>query len=144
MNLISKSGVSFDLSGGWWWFYLTLAEKCGWKPKGTGKPDHLARKDKWSGGYDSCDGQTVHDDDARALGAALEKALADPGAAPIIESLLDEWWDDMKASTSDAELSRLSDQQKRMLRAVMRRPQFSVDFTRELIDLCNRGEFRIE
>jgi len=50
----------------------------------------------------------------------------------------------MKASTSDAELSRLSDQQKRMLRAVMRKPEFSIDFTRELIDLCNRGAFRIE
>jgi len=79
MNLISKSGASFDLSGGWWWFYRTLAEKCGWKPKGTGKPDHLGKMDKWTGGYDSCDGQTVHDDDARALGAAPEKALADPG-----------------------------------------------------------------
>ena len=142
MDLISKSGLAFDLSGGWWWFYLTLAEKCGWKPKGTGKPDHLGKKDQWHGGYDSSDGQIVDDDDAKALGAALEGALADPAAGAIIEGLLDEWWRwQMQQSASDA---TLSEEQKKMLIAVTERPEFSVEFTRELINLCKHGEFRIE
>jgi hypothetical protein len=141
MDLISKSGLTFDLSGGWWWFYLALAEKCGWKPKGTGKPDHLGKNERWHGGYDSSDGQIVGDDDAKALGAALERALSDPAAAAIIEGLLDEWWKEMQESASDP---KLSEQQKKMVIAVMERPEFSVEFTRELINLCKHGEFRID
>jgi hypothetical protein len=95
MDLISKSGSTFDLSSDWWLFYRTLAEKCGWTPKGTGKPDHLSEKDEWDGNYDYNDGQTVHEEDARALAQALERALAEPAAASIIEQMLDAWWEEM-------------------------------------------------
>jgi hypothetical protein len=86
----------------------------------------------------------VDREDALALAAALEKALSDPQAAGTIAGLIDEWWADMQASTSDDELARLTEQQKRLLRASMRKPEFSAEFTRELIELCRQGEFRIE
>ena len=142
MDLISKSGSTFDLSGDWWCFYLTLAEKCGWTPKGTGKPDHLGEKDEWHGAYDSNDGQIVDEEDAKALAQALERAITDPAAGSIIERMLDAWWEDMLQA--EAELSGLSGQQKKLLRTAMARPKFSIEFTGELIGLCKQGEFRIE
>lgn len=142
MDLISKSGSTFDLSSDWWRFYLTLAEKCGWIPKGTGKPDHLGEKHEWHGSYEWNDGQIVCEEDAKALAQALERALSDPAAASIIERMLDAWWEDMLQA--EAELPGISEQQKKQLRAVMARPKFDIEFTRELIDLCKHGEFRIE
>jgi hypothetical protein len=142
MDLISKSGSTFDLSSDWWRFYLNLAAKCGWTPKGTGKPDHLGEKDEWDGSYEWNDGQIVGEEDAKALAQALERALADPAAGSIIERMLDAWWEEMLQA--EAELTDISEQQKKQLRAVMARPKFDTEFTRELIDLCNRGEFRIE
>jgi hypothetical protein len=141
MDLVSKSGATFDLSGGWWWFYLTLAERYGWQPKGTGKPDHLKKNDKWSGGYDSCDGQMVDGDDARALGSALAKVLLDPDSKKVVDSLLDEWWASMQDSKA---YEGLSEDMAKKLRAALSRPEFSIEFTQELVDLCSRGEFRIE
>src|SRR4051794_18090409 len=125
MDLISKSGSTFDLSAGWWSFYLTLAEKCGWTPKGTGKPDHLGEKDEWHGAYEWNDGQIVDEEDAKALAQALERAITDPAAGSIIERMLDAWWEDMLQA--EAELSELSEQQKKSLRAAMARPKFSIE-----------------
>ena len=142
MDLISKSGSTHDLSSDWWCFYLILAEKCGWIPKGTGKPDHLGEMDEWHGSYEWNDGQIVSEEDAKALAQALERALADPAAGLIIERMLDAWWEDMLHA--EAELSRVSEKQKKLLRSVMARPKFDIEFTRKLIDLCNHGEFRIE
>jgi hypothetical protein len=144
MDLISKSGPTLDMSSDWWLFYRMLAEKCGWNPKGTGKPDHLSEKDQWDGNYDYSDGQIVYDDDAKALAQALDRALAEPAAASIIKSLLDTWWNNMQEATSDAELAGLSEKQKKAMRAIARKPTFSTELTRELIDLCRQGEFRIE
>jgi hypothetical protein len=142
MDLISKSGTTLDMSSDWWLFYRTLAEKCGWNPKGAGKPDHLSEKDEWDGNYDYNDGQIVYEDDARALAQALERAITDQAAGSIIEGMLDAWWEDMLKA--EAELSGLSKQQKKLLRAAMARPKFSIESAAELIDLCKQGEFRIE
>jgi hypothetical protein len=46
--------------------------------------------------------------------------------------MLDAWWEDMLQA--EAELSGLSEQQKKLLRAAMARPKFSIEFTGELTD----------
>jgi hypothetical protein len=56
---------------------LRLGIFYGWEPEGTGAPDHIPR-DEWnSREYLNCEGQYVHDTDARKLCRALKSSLRD-------------------------------------------------------------------
>jgi hypothetical protein len=71
-DLIGHGGASF----GWdeWRSCLALAQTFGWRPEGTIAPPHYEHD--WDGSYLSNDLQEVTDTDARALGAALYRAVA--------------------------------------------------------------------
>jgi len=126
MDLISKSGEAFDLSATWWWFYRALAELHGWKPIGTGKPEHLADNVRWDGMYDSCDGQIVKKEDAEALGHALTKAIANPNLSEVIDQVL---FDPQNQLGETADIMKA---------------EFELEFTLQLIEFCNFGEFQID
>ena len=84
-------GMDLNGAGGYWRMSgssfaraLTLAKKHGWEPAGTkapywvnedGTPCEEMNVGHWDGGYGSNDHQGVTDDDAKALGAALTRAL---------------------------------------------------------------------
>jgi hypothetical protein len=72
--LRNPRGETFVLSAGHWAVYLTLAEAYGWKPAGTSPPRSHPGGDVWSGRYDSSDGQTVGDADAKLLAQVLHAA----------------------------------------------------------------------
>jgi hypothetical protein len=74
MDLSNKSGATLRVSGLHWAVFLTLAQAYGWKPAGTNRPQHLPPTEEWSGRYDSNDGQTVADSDAKLLAQALHGA----------------------------------------------------------------------
>jgi len=119
MDLVSDSGETFDLSGSWWWFYRTLAEHYGWRPKGTEKPDHLDLSLAWQGNYDSCDGQTVHEDDAISFGLALTKAMADPDLQEVVNQLFEKEDEVFKEA-------------------------FDFEYTQALVNFCRLGRFQLE
>lgn len=62
-----------------WHKILELAQKYGWKPKGTSSnrimKSFAGNWDNWDGNYFSFDNQLVDEDDAKNLGEALKKAL---------------------------------------------------------------------
>jgi hypothetical protein len=72
--LRNRTGETLILSGGHWAVYLTLAEAYGWKPAGTSPPPSHPLGEAWSGRYDSSDGQTVDDADAKFLARVLHAA----------------------------------------------------------------------
>lgn len=83
-----------------WHKILELAQKYGWKPKGTSSnrimKSFAGNWDNWDGNYFSFDNQLVDEDDAKNLGEALRKALKDiPNVRPnkTLEkmSLLELW-----------------------------------------------------
>lgn len=80
LDLTSESGAEIRFGGTAWMLYLNLAKAYGWVPRGTLPPPDL-RGRPWGGEYDSSDGQIVTKEDAGALGAALERALAAPDRA---------------------------------------------------------------
>lgn len=70
----TSSGEDLRVSGGHWAVFLTLAEAYGWKPAGTKPPSNLPPTQAWDGRYDSSDGQTVLDADAKRLAEVLHAA----------------------------------------------------------------------
>lgn len=70
-----KRGIGF--SSAFWYDVLQLGLEYGWEPMGVGPPAGV-RKAGWGGGenYWGNDGQRFYARDARALAAALERALA--------------------------------------------------------------------
>jgi hypothetical protein len=99
----------FSVPPGWWQAMLGLARQHGWVPQGTRPPgdyhEWAGDPTTWDGRYWPGVGQQVTDADARNLGAALARALADipdhggwpywdggdarpvPGAVPALELL---------------------------------------------------------
>ena len=80
-DLRGKGGY-FCLNNERWYHCLDIACAFGWEPAGTQLPDGPpeARGNpgpdwKWDGGYNSNDFQMVTDDDAKALAAALDRAI---------------------------------------------------------------------
>jgi hypothetical protein len=71
----------FALQAGWWQAFLGLARHHGWTSRGTLPPPDYAGwdgdPDCWDGRYWPALGQQVSENDARALGAALGRAVAD-------------------------------------------------------------------
>jgi hypothetical protein len=78
LDLRNSSGDSIRVSGGHWAVFLTLAQAFGWKPAGTKRPSNLPISQGWSGRYDSSDGQTVTDADAKLLAQVLHAAAVSP------------------------------------------------------------------
>jgi hypothetical protein len=86
-----------------WGKALELAQIYGWRPAGTCPPRHIdfyQLNAEWSGRYFTNDGQMVKAEDARALAAALERALdhisdatekVDWNAEFLVEEDLPEW-----------------------------------------------------
>ena len=74
-NLRSKSGATGKIDGGHWAVFLTLAQSYGWKPEGTLAPAGFPETEKWGGRYDTSEGQTVTDADAKQLGTVLYAAI---------------------------------------------------------------------
>ena len=60
----------FTLSLEAWGSLLALAEASGWKPEGTKAPPSMLID--WDGSYNAVAGQRVSDDDALALGVAID------------------------------------------------------------------------
>jgi glycosyltransferase involved in cell wall biosynthesis len=77
-DLTSESGADLRFTAEAWALLLNLAEAYGWKPCGSAAPEEV-NPEEWAGDYDSNDGQRVSREDAEAMAAALERALADPG-----------------------------------------------------------------
>jgi hypothetical protein len=96
LYLACCDGNEFSVPPGGWLGLLTLAQQHGWCPTGTEAPEYpwleggvideedlatgtywLGRASEWRGLYFPGYGQRVSDRDARALGAALERALPD-------------------------------------------------------------------
>jgi hypothetical protein len=84
-------GGHFRCGGFGWAFCLRVAHEFGWEPAGTklteASPDaqHEAFAEQaaaWQGGYDSNDWQEVADEDAKAIAAALDRAIEARTKAP--------------------------------------------------------------
>ncbi len=73
-NFRNKAGATGKMGGGHWAVFLTLAQSYGWKPEGTKAPANLPASEQWGGRYDTSDGQTVTDSDARKLAEVLHAA----------------------------------------------------------------------
>jgi hypothetical protein len=110
MDLIGHGGAGFS----WhiWRGCLGVAFAFGWEPAGTRAPDPqewengpVASVENWDGTYFSNAYQEVTDDDARALGLALHRALAALAAG---QTLTDEQAGALRPITSN-ELRRLAD-----------------------------------
>jgi hypothetical protein len=78
MDLRNSAGDEFSVGGTGWAFYLNLAERYGWKPRGTEKPTDYPPLKHWPGVYDRNEGQRVVTEDALNLASALRAASADP------------------------------------------------------------------
>jgi hypothetical protein len=83
-----------------WHKILELAQKFGWKPKGTSSnrimKSFAGNWDNWDGNYFSFANQLVDEDDAKNLADALKRAIKDiPNVRPNIStdkmSLLELW-----------------------------------------------------
>ncbi len=75
-SLKSESGAETGFNMFGWGIVRRLAQDFGWRPLGTEPPVDWSSARTWSGTYTSNDGQLVTAQDALALGAALEAALA--------------------------------------------------------------------
>ncbi len=104
LYLVCCDGGEFALPTGGWRPFLTLAQQYGWCPMGTEVPEYpwleggvipdedlasgtywLGPASEWTGLYFPGYGQRVHDRDARALGAALQRALPDVPEQDVVE-----------------------------------------------------------
>jgi hypothetical protein len=101
MDLVSESGAEFRATGSGWTYYLNLAEEYGWKPAGTKRPRRTSIFRKWSGHYDSNEGQRVSKRDASAMALALETALADPNRATRGTAVAERLTAAVRAATGD-------------------------------------------
>lgn len=71
VRLASYDGVYLSTAG--FRACLRVARQFGWTPTGTSAPSNF--EGNWDGNYLSSDGQIVNDADARALAAALFRAI---------------------------------------------------------------------
>jgi hypothetical protein len=104
-DLLGINGGSWSYNNSAWFYCLKIAQAHGWEPLGTRITEHnpelrgepiTEEMAAWRGGYSSIDWQTVTDEDAKALAAALDRAL---GAASYAE-------DERQVLTELADLAR--------------------------------------
>ncbi len=130
MDLVSESGAEFRATGSGWAYYLNLAEEYGWKPAGTERPRRASIFRKWSGHYDTNEGQRVSKRDAAAMALALEAALSDPDRAARGAALAERLTAAVRAATGGSSYT-------------MRADGDDSAYLRSLIDFLRRGGFEI-
>ena len=130
-DLINNAGATIRVSGGHWAVFLTLAESYGWKPGGTKRPHDLPPSETWTGRYDSSDGQTVTDSDARRLAEVLHATAVSPQLSTALSDVIRHI-----ESVVEAAGINIPDQMR------MRPEHFSEEFS-PLLMFLYQGEFTI-
>ncbi len=130
MDLTSESRATFRWNGSGWTFLLNLAQRYDWRPVGTQAPPTVENA-SWSGAYDSNEGQRVTADDARALGVALERAVADSERTRKAEELA------LEISVAVREQTGYADYHVGV-------PESIWGYLEEFADFCKKGGFNIE
>jgi hypothetical protein len=93
VSIVRSDKDALDFNHATWGALLELAYEHGWRPAGTNAPSMVNEDgtpwehgycdpDKWDGSYTSNDFQTVGDDDAKAFGEALMRAIAEDRKKP--------------------------------------------------------------
>jgi hypothetical protein len=77
IRLCNKLGNDFNLSNMSWAYLLNLGEIYGWRPEGTKKSKKYGCFHKWSGCYDSSEGQIICQSDTNRLAKSLLTAIKD-------------------------------------------------------------------
>ena len=137
-----------------WAKALELGQLYAWHPGGTRPPSHLDFPQlgaEWDGGYLTNDGQVVKAEDARALAAALERALEDipHENLPVDWSAMFQREDDLPEWLSPEEREFLEEElQEGLLDVLGMSPlqYFAGDEKRHLkqfIRFCRLGSFEI-
>ena len=137
-DLSNSSGTYVRFTGSGWDLALAVARHYGWEPAGIPKPATWDEKEygPWEDEYWMNAGQEVTADDAVALAAALDRAVAAPDFVEVVVRIKDElneevarhdpkWRDDLPAASRD--------------QAEAFRPRLV-----ELAGLSRRGRFVIE
>lgn len=132
IDLRNKSGASVRLSNGHWAVFLTLAQAYGWRPAGTKAPPGLAPSEKWSGRYDSSDGQTVVDSDAKLFAQVLHAAAVSPKITVALPDVIRHIERQIEASGTN-----IPDQMR------MKPEDFNKEFS-PLLEFLYKGEFFIQ
>jgi len=130
MDLTSESRATFRWNGSGWTFLLNLAQRYDWRPVGTQAPPTVENA-SWSGAYDSNEGRRVTADDARALGVALERAVADSERTRKAEELA------LEISVAVREQTGYADYHVGV-------PESIWGYLEEFADFCKKGGFNIE
>ena len=116
-DLSNSAGAYVRFTGSGWGLALAVARHYGWKPAGIPKPAKWDDKKygPWEEEYCMNAGQEVTEEDAGALTAALDRAVAAPDFVETVARTVDElneavaqhnpkWRDDLKpASREEAE-----------------------------------------
>lgn len=72
---LMRDDESITISSGHWSVYLLIAQAFGWKPVGTQAPTNYNNSEPWHGQYDTNDGQTVIETDAKQFAEVLHAAV---------------------------------------------------------------------
>jgi hypothetical protein len=113
-DLSNPSGAYVRLTGSGWDLALAIARQYGWQPAGIPKPETWDEKEygPWEDEYGINVGQQVTADDAAALTAALDRAVAAPDFVEAVVRIKDElneevaqhnpkWRDDLKSASHE-------------------------------------------
>ena len=135
-DLLSKKDDSeFRFSGTGWSFCLILAEGYGWVPLGTKKPKRYGFFKKWSGVYDTNEGQIVSSADASNLASSLLKALGSndlqDSANNVAEVLEKAIIDALGEVPPELKIDAVIDDE-------------FMSYYRGFIEFCKNGEFEIQ
>ena len=136
IDLTNQSGDTFRFGNMSWAFLLNLAERYGWKPAGTAKPEGWKEESKWPGNYDSSDGQTVTSDDAKALAKAVRAALEDKKLetrAKELEADFRRWIEE-----------RVGPELAKTYQVGLGKEENYRPHLNKFIEFCNKGPFMIE
>lgn len=133
MDLVSKSGLTYQINGTGWAFYLNLAESYGWSPEGTKKPKKYGIFKKWSRVYDTNEGQFVTASDAEKISIALQRAISSAEFEKVSRQIIDNISQAIKEAMGDdfssyAEIS----------------PEVDKNCLVEFISFCQKGGFYID
>ena len=100
VELKSEDGTTFPLPPRFWSFFLTLAQTCEWKPKGTVKPKGYGFFKKWHGRYESSDGQKVTAQDALDFSNALNRCFYSAQCMEIMSAVVKQIENEVEKATN--------------------------------------------
>ena len=131
VDLRNSAGANIRISSGHWAVYLTLAEAFGWKPAGTKAPSTFPVAKRLSGRYDSSDGQTVIEADAKLLAQVLHAAAVSPKISIALPDVIRHIERQVEAAGT-----RIPDQMR------MKLEDFSKEFS-PVLEFLYQGEFEV-